>query len=291
MFFSQPNRYAVLIGTVLCLWSTWDWFVSEVKERCPTTAILSPVALSPKERYFYYINLANHCCYRKHDRESAAQYADLALKNRVVADSFNTEEVFASTLIALGKYEQAKCLILSLAPKKKSPKYCLAPMVAYRQDLLGQACMGLHQYQSAAKIFAKDIPDLIPENTVRSTLELRLFIADVCLGDNRAAKIALKQLRQNTYMLGQPFQTEAECCPLIALYEPLINLSSEDAKEAKNICDKHIRFWQKSEYLGDPDAVPMLEGAAKVLQDRGFSTESGRLMTCAERLKREHSIN
>lgn len=286
LFFIQPNRFAVLIGTFLCLWGSFDWFYCVIKDCCLTTAILSPVALSPTEKYYYYIDLANRCLYRTHKYKSAACYADMALRNRVVVDSFSSEESFASTLIDLGKYEQAKYLVLTMAPlKNESPEYCLEPMVAYRQVLLGRSYMGLHQYQAAAQILGKDVPGLIPENGTRGSLEFGAFLANVCSGDNSAAKKILKHWRQTKHFYERrPVSDEADN-PVLTFFESSMDLLPSEVKIAKQLSADYIRFWEKAENSSDADAVPMLKMASKVMQDHGFSSESGRLMTCAERLK------
>jgi tetratricopeptide (TPR) repeat protein len=279
----QPNGYAVLIGSVLCLWSSLSLAFSVIKDRCLTTAILSPTVLTSKERYFYYIDLTNDCFYRKHNRKAAVAYANLALTNRVLIDTVTLEESFVSTLIDLGKYEQAKCLIEKLAPLRQgSPEYCLAPIVAYRQILLGRCYMGLHQYHSAALIFGKDVPDLIPENTTRQSLEWGAFVASICDGDNNAAKKVLEHWRGNDrhYYDLKPFSDEADN-PVFRFFKLSIDLSPGDETAAEKLCDDYVKFWRKNDNIGDADAVPMLEAAATVMQNHGFLSQSAKLTVCA----------
>ncbi len=288
LFYCQPKGYAVLIGTVLCLWSSSNLALSVIKERCLTTAILSSKVLTAEEKYFYYIDLTSDCLYRKHNRAAAAVYADLALTNRVVVGTVTLEESFASTLIDLGKYEQAKCLIEKMVPlKKSSPEYCLAPIVAYRQILLGRCYMGLHQYRAAALIFGKDVPDLIPENMTRQSLEWGTFVASVVDGDNNAAKKILKHWRDNSrhYYDPKPHSEEADN-PVFRFFELSMDLLPSDSTMAKRLCDDYVKFWQENENIGDTDAIPMLEGAAAVMQNHGFLRESGKLIACVSKMQR-----
>ncbi len=283
----QPNRYVVLFGTLLSLWISWDWLFSAIQDLRLTTAILSPVALSPKERYKHYINLVNSC-YRHHEYKSAAIYADKALENRVCLDVKDFEDIFASTLIGLGKYEEAKCLILKLAPLRKNG---FAPLIAYRQDLMGQAYMGLHQYQFAAKEFEREVPGLIPENTMGPELEFRTFVAYACLGEKESARKVLIKLRRPRVMFGRLSYVDKSNNPVIAFYEPLMSMSANDVETAKRLCDDYIQFLQEPENLHDLETIAMLTDASRAMEDRGFSNEARRLMTCAERMKQEHKVN
>jgi len=52
---------------------------------------------------------------------------------------------------------------------------------------------------NAALTFGKDVPDLSPENSTRESLELGAFLADVCLGDNIAAKKILNVAVHQTF--------------------------------------------------------------------------------------------
>lgn len=279
----QPNRYVVLFGALLSLWISWDRVPNVIQALCLTAEILSPVALSPKEQYIHYIRLTRRCCH-KHEYKLAAICADKALETRVCLDAFEEEEFFPSTLIELEKYEQAKDLTLRLAPLQRNSPRC-APIAAFRQELMGRAYMGLHQYQSAVEEFGREIPDLVPENRTRQGLELRLFVACMCTGDNKSAKKVLNHLLESRHMFDHSFCIVDENNPIITLFEPMITLSLNDGTAAKNICDKHIQFWQKTENFDDPDAVPMLEGASQVMLNRGYIDESRGLTACAKHIK------
>lgn len=288
LFNCQPKGYVVLIGTILCLWNAWNSALSAIKERCLTTVILSTKVLTSEERYFYYIDLTNDCLYRKHNRAAAEVYADLALTNRVAVDAVTLEESFASTLIDLGKYEQAKCLINKMVPlRNDSPKYCMAPMVAYRQVLRGRCYFGLHQYRSAALSFGKEVPGLIRDNMTRQSLEWGAFVANVCDGDNKAAKKILKHWRDNSrhYYDPRTLPDGAED-PVFRFFELSMDLLPGDAKIAKKLCDDYVEFWQKDDNIGDMDATSMLEGAATVMRIHGFSSEAERLIAFANAIVR-----
>ncbi|MFN8555583.1 MAG: hypothetical protein U0103_29305 [Candidatus Obscuribacterales bacterium] len=293
MFSRQPHSCTVLIAILLWLAGSWNALFRVFQERLPVSVILSITPLSKEGRYFYFIDLASHCLYTSREYKSAALYADLALRHRVIVDSFNTEESFASLLMDLGKYEQAKRLLLTLAPLKRgSPEYCLAPMVAGRQELLGRCYFGLHQYRAAAAVFAKEVPELIPENTMRGGLESGAFMSSVCVGDNRSAEKLLKHWRENRHFYDpRPFSAEMDN-PLFGFFISSMYLAPSDGTTAKDLCDRYIRFWQISENSEDYDAIPLLEAAAKIMEDRGFSQESIRLSSCADqkRLMRSQHV-
>ena len=73
--------------------------------------------------------------------------------------------------------------------------------------------------------------------------------------------------------------------PVLRFFVSSMDLTPSDGKTAKQLCDDYIRFWGRAENVSDAEAVPMLEAAANVMRDHGFSNESRRLVTCAERLK------
>ena len=277
----------VLVGTLLSLWVSWNQIPFVTCQTLRRIAeLVDPMLLTPEERYVHYIELTSRSFYN-HQYDLAAIYADIALQNRVCLKAFEVEEVFLDRLIALGKYKQAKDLIPKLAPLEKR----LTPMSAYRQELLGQACMGLHEYQSAVETFGRNIPDLVRSNGMKQVLELRLFIAYMCLGDYKSAKVVVKHLRYSRDTIEPSYRAVTDDNPLLNLFEPLLSLAPNNYRAAATICDNHIRFWQRADYLDDPDAVPMLLGASKIMLDYGFTFESDRLKSCADRLRRHKKVN
>jgi tetratricopeptide (TPR) repeat protein len=148
--------------------------------------------------YKFYVQAVGQCLYRGQYRQ-ADEYAKLALLLRPLSiDSLYLsdgesksgvesqlrrfyepifEAGFADDLASLGRYAEAKAVILSVPEIGPAPaNFCTGPLIGYRQGRLGQAYLGLRQYQEASRELTKPIPNLIKDNGTWAELEYLLAI-------------------------------------------------------------------------------------------------------------------
>lgn len=262
----------------------WNGFTDVIQALFLAVQTVKPVPMSPADGYVYYAGLASDCL-RCHEYKLATICADKALNTRVLG-VFDNNLSFAYSLIAIGKYQLAKDLLLkSAASQKNCDDHTVTPIAAARQQLLGQAYMGLQQYESAAEELSTDVPVLPVNYALKPYLKVRLFVADLCLGNDKAAIKVLDHWRESRHVRERLFCPIAESNPILILFGPFITLSSNDFIQAHKIATRHIELWEKCQSFEDPEAVPMLNAASQIMLRRGYAFESSRLSACADRIK------
>jgi tetratricopeptide (TPR) repeat protein len=222
------------------------------------------------KKYLRFRDLAAQEMYRGHYR-LASLFADAALSLDYCQQNRNDarEEYFAGDLITLGRYSAAKKVLETLRPVEDIPfeKQNPGPFRAYRQQLMGQALLGMHEYSEAIVVLRREVPDLHKENSTRFYLTLYLAYAYLGLGDNQ---LALKTFSQLPHW-NQTNDT----------YEAMCQLRAGDAASARKV----ISAAEVREKILDLDNIFDFDFASDLLLSNGFTKEAKVVAAKAQELR------
>jgi hypothetical protein len=174
-------------------------------------------------------------------------------------------ERFADQLILIGRYRDAKSVLESILPTDQCPTERLnpVPFLVYKQELMGQALMGIHDYQAAKTAMERHIPGLTEEYDSQS-LNVYLGCAYLGLGDKCSAHKAFSK---------QPHQLDD-------IFEDMCELRPGDAASARKVVSASESLCKQLKNL---DGVPELDFVSDILRINGFSHESKMVAELVER--------
>lgn len=232
--------------------------------------------------YEFYVHVVGQCLYRGEYRK-ADGYAKLALLLRPLSidslyfrDRENksgsklgwlseslVEGGFADNLSSLGRYAEAKAVILSSREIRRAPEnLCLGPLIAYRQGMLGQACLGLRQYKEASRELSKPIPNLITSNSSWTQLEFLSAISYLSQKKVSMAKEVFSRLAQR----GEgPSEFEIQ----------LLRIPDASDDAALLIASRIIKYFDR--HQPDTTTPQCLELTAAIMETYGHNTAANLL--------------
>ncbi|HEY9774809.1 MAG TPA: hypothetical protein V6C81_13690 [Planktothrix sp.] len=218
------------------------------------------------EEYDKHLQLVGRLLYQGNYRQ-AQKEADEALDIRCNSQFHlaQQEEFFADNLVSIGEYSAAKEILLSLTPVDRSTgecgfaPACRAPIVAYRQFLLGEAYIGLGNARSAIDLLKTDVPNLIKESSMRVALAWALSHAYLLAGDNEKAVQTFDAYYFSTDQKGRHFFSE------------LAQLDEVNHKLAEHIVGESLDRCRENGRLGSPDCLQELQLVARLLKIRGHA--------------------
>lgn len=281
----RPYMLLVVVGVILSCWVSMNEIPAAICRLIFIKKLLVPGTLSPNEQYLHYVELTN---WNVENRlyKLADKCAVLAVQNRPGPAAPGIEEPFISTLIGLTRYEEAKQLLLRLAPlNDQSPGYDSASISTRRRALMAQSCMGLHQYRLVTET-ANEAPENLDKTYIfEIDLAQNAFVANLCINDKQSALRALDRYHACRENERKFYGSCNEARTVVGLFYPIINLSPNEFGKASQICQKHLDFWTAEGFASDPECIPLLEAASQSMANRGYPVESRRLASAAQKLR------
>jgi len=220
------------------------------------------------------------------------RYADMALRLRPLSVDYQSlsqcqylkscshygfdlpEEAFADSLISLGRYAEAKNVLLGLPPIEKMPTIPWSnpgPFIGYRRTELCEAYLGLKKYRNASCELEKPIPSLAESNSTNEDLDVALLVAYLAQRRDKAAVQVYSRWKRRAG------STSFELPTL------LTQIPGADHATAIRIAHRVIEYC----YPPDPSTAPCLDFASSIMESYKHSAAASILSAEANRIRQQ----